>query len=529
MSLKEYRKKRKFHRTPEPKGKESGSGTKTLRFFVQKHDATRVHFDFRIELDGVLKSWAVPRGPSMNPLDQRLAVRVEDHPIEYGSFEGVIPKGNYGAGTVMLWDSGTYVDRATGGGPDQLKILREGLAKGRLTLVLSGKRLKGEFALVRLRTSRSESNAWLLIKKRDSSARFSLVPTVKDSDRSIASKRTMSQIDHQSKGGKAVWISKRPLQRAIPKTSDKPPISHKDKVFWPKEGFTKGDLVQYYERISPYLLPHLKDRPESLRRQPDGLRNPGFFQKDMVGFVPRRIMTKKIFSQSTGKTVNYVLCQDQWTLLYLVNLGCIEFNPWLSRADHLDKPDFVVIDLDPDGNSYNEVVKVAKEVHKVLTLAGVKSWAKTSGASGMHICVPTKARYDFDTTRRFAELVCQIVHQRFPDLTSIERNPARRRKKIYLDFLQNRRGQTLAAPYCVRPLPGAPVSTPLKWSEVKTGLKPSSFTMFNIERRLKRVGDLWRPLLHSTTTSNNLEIGSKRLLKLLHTSPPSVPSKKRKV
>lgn len=526
MSLIEYRKKRKFATTPEPRGRLGGKG-KTLRFFVQKHDASRVHFDFRIELDGVLKSWAVPKGPSMNPLDQRLAIRVEDHPIDYGSFEGIIPKGNYGAGTVMLWDSGTYVDRVSGGGRDQIKVLREGLAKGRLTIVLKGKRLKGEFALIKLKNRGKESNAWLLIKKRDASARFSIRPTVSEKDRSITSQRTMSQIDRQSVSGKDVWISKRAGQKKVsPATSEKPPLTHREKVFWPKEGYTKGDLFQYYEKISPHILPHLKDRPESLRRQPDGLRNSGFFQKDMVGFVPRRIATKKIFSPSSGKTINYILCQDQWTLLYLVNLGCIELNPWLSRKNSLDKPDYLVIDLDPDEHSYDDVVKVAKEVRLVLKSIGVESWAKTSGSSGMHICVPTHARYDYDTCRQFAEMVCGIVHERMPELTSVERNPARRRGKIYLDFLQNRRGQTLAAPYCVRPLPGAPVSTPLRWSEVKKGLDPASFTIFTVHQRIKRVGDLWSPLLNRST---NLGAAMKRLLKLQHIPKMTATPKKRKV
>jgi bifunctional non-homologous end joining protein LigD len=220
-----------------------------------------------------------------------------------------------------------------------------------------------------------------------------------------------------------------------------------------------------------------------------------------------------VSSASSGKTINYVLCQDKWSLLYLVNLGCIELNPWLSRRQSLEKPDLVVIDLDPDGNAFNEVVAIAKLVRKVLTKIGAESFCKTSGSSGLHICIPTGGRYDFDVGREFAESVCRVVHGLAPRNTSVERNPAKRVGRIYLDFLQNRRGQTLAAPYCVRPRPGATVSAPLKWSEVRAGLKPADFTVHNMSKRLARVGDLWKPLREVEV---DLPACRKRLSKFFH-------------
>jgi bifunctional non-homologous end joining protein LigD len=701
LSLKEYKRKRKFTKTPEPQPKvKQGKGA--LRFVVQKHDATRTHYDFRLELDGVLKSWAIPKGPSLTSGDPRLAVYVEDHPMDYGGFEGVIPKGNYGAGTVMVWDQGTYIERGSKGRADSEKALRAALEKGHLTFLLSGEKLEGEFALVKIRKKRpgDKGNAWLLIKKHDAHA--SRRDVLKE-DRSALTGRTMEAIAEQSEKKGAIWLpgkgyqggkarsrpaapkpkpatqstlsamprKQRPMEpafavrpptesgwsfeafgiglRAIAEVepaqtklysrtflsmekkfpsvvaglrtlgkravldgelvregkqsafvvsdllfidgkdlrskgwterrklleelklplplrlapssdkasevhagkmgfvvakrlsapyqngltkewvrfraatgkektsafaaSEKPPITHPDKIFWPKERITKGDLVAYYEKVADTILPYLVDRPQSMHRQPDGIRSEGFFHKDMSSFLPRRISTERVFSASSGRTINYVLCQDKWALLYMVNLGCIELNPWLSRRQNLENPDYVVIDLDPDGNPFKDVVKVARAVHAVLEKVGAESFCKTSGSSGLHICIPTDGKYGFDVGRLFAENVCKVVQAELPKLTSVDRNPAKRRGRIYLDFLQNRRAQTLAAPYCVRPRPGATVSTPLKWSEVKAGLSPEAFTIQTLPSRLKKLGDLWAPMLKNCV---DIESCAKQLLKKFH-------------
>jgi bifunctional non-homologous end joining protein LigD len=267
-------------------------------------------------------------------------------------------------------------------------------------------------------------------------------------------------------------------------------LSNPTKVFWPDEGWTKTDLAEYYRFVAPYILKHLRDRPESLRRYPDGIKGEAFFHKDVGALVPDWVETVPIDSDSGSDKV-YMLCQDEATLLYVVNLGCIDLNPWLSRLGSLEKPDYSVIDLDPEAIAFDKVVEAAMAVHEVLARANVPSLVKTSGATGMHIFVPLGGKYTYDQSRQFAELVATFAHQKLPDVTSLVRNPAQRQGRVYIDFLQNRRAQTLASAYSVRPFPGAPVSTPLEWEEVVPGLDPGNFTMFTLRERLERVGDLW--------------------------------------
>ncbi len=698
MSLREYNRKRKFQSTPEPKGKPAGRKG-ALRFVVQLHRASRLHYDFRLEMGGSFKSWAVPRGPSLNPMDQRLAVFVEDHPIPYGSFEGIIPRGNYGAGTVMIWDQGTYEERRTGdSGAAGEKAMLEGLERGHITFVLQGEKLNGEFALIRLK--RGDEKAWLLVKKRDGYSTYKTETETEEEARSAVTGRTMAEIAAQSEKKGDVWLPKRkqsklptrapkrttsnraetatatqaamprrvkpmlprlargelarkgwlfcrlagglraiaevephrvsihsktlmPFEVKFPKIAEAladtdvrvvldgeisrdgkryhvfdllfiggedlrsrplrerlarlkklaifgktillceqvvddgsrlsdeegeilardsasvyqsgvspdwleirgspasagseragkrpasagkrpapasalergPVFTHLGKVYWKREGITKGDLIDYYREVGPALLPHLADRPMSLHRFPNGSESAGFYQKDFTGYKPRFIETHRLFSESAGKSVDYVVCQNESTLLYLANLGCIEMNPWLSRKQDLEKPDYLVIDLDPDRQSFAQVVEVALEVRKVLDQAGAESFCKTSGATGMHICVPLQAGYDYEVARDFAEAVCRAVNKKHPAITTLERNPSKRGGRMYLDFMQNRIGQTLASPYSVRPRPGAPVSAPLRWSEVTRKLDPTAFTMATMPKRLDRLGDLWKPML----------------------------------
>ncbi len=272
-------------------------------------------------------------------------------------------------------------------------------------------------------------------------------------------------------------------------------LTNLDKVYWPDEGYTKGDLIEYYKSVSKLILPYLKNRPESLLRHPNGINSKGFFQKDMDSLPPDWVDTKKIYSESNDKDINYFLCNDEASLIYLANLGCIEINPWFSRVGSLTNPDYTVIDLDPEDISFDKVVETALAVKKVLDKAGAKSFIKTSGATGMHIYIPLGAKYDFDVAKDFAHLIGTIVNNEIPDFTSLERSPSKRQKKVYLDYLQNRKGQTLAAPYSVRPRPKAPVSTPLKWEEVKVGLDPTQFTIKTIHKRLDKTGDLFEGIL----------------------------------
>ena len=268
------------------------------------------------------------------------------------------------------------------------------------------------------------------------------------------------------------------------------------KLYWKKERITKGDMLNYYSQIAPYILPYMKDRPQSLHRHPDGINGMHFFQKDMRGKIPDWIETHESFSESTNETIQYMLCNNEAALLYMANLGCIEMHPWHSRAQKPDYPDYCLIDLDPDkSNTYDQVIEVANLIKQLLDDVGAECYPKTSGSTGLHIYIPLGAKYSYDQSKQLAELVVNLINQELPDFTSVLRNPSKRKGKIYLDFLQNRESQTAAAAYSLRPKPNAPVSTPLDWSEVKKGLTSSTYTMHNIFDRLKDVGDLFQPIL----------------------------------
>jgi bifunctional non-homologous end joining protein LigD len=281
-----------------------------------------------------------------------------------------------------------------------------------------------------------------------------------------------------------------------PGTLGEPALTNLDKVYWPQEGYTKGDLIAYYREVAPVILPYLRDRPQSLHRHPNGIAGESFFQKDVSRRPPPAwVQTVTVPRESGAKETTYVLCQDEASLLYLANLGCIELNPWNSRVGSLERPDYLVIDLDPEDVPVSRVIEAAVAVRKTLDRCGVESHCKTSGKRGLHVSVPLGARYDYDQARQFAEIIANLVHGQLPASTSVVRSPALRQGRVYLDFLQNRRGQTLAAPYSVRPHPGATVSAPLKWSEVRKGLDPAKFTMRTMAKRLDKIGDLWAPVL----------------------------------
>ena len=269
-----------------------------------------------------------------------------------------------------------------------------------------------------------------------------------------------------------------------------------NKLYWKKEGITKGDMLNYYAQIAPYILPYMKDRPQSLHRHPDGINGMSFFQKDIRGKVADWIPRHESFSESNNETIEYMVCNDEATLLYMANLGCIEMHPWHSRTQKPDNPDYCLIDLDPDkSNTYEQVMESAHLVKQLLDDVGADCYPKTSGSTGLHIYIPLGAKYSYDQSKQLAELIVTIVNGELPNTTSVLRNPEKRKGKIYLDFLQNRESQTVAAPYSLRPKPNAPVSTPLDWSEVKKGLTSSTYTMHTIFDRLKETGDLFYPVL----------------------------------
>lgn len=270
-----------------------------------------------------------------------------------------------------------------------------------------------------------------------------------------------------------------------------------NKVFWPEEGITKGMVIDYYLQMAAYILPYLKNRPESLKRNPNGMLDQGFFHKDAGDEAPSWVKTFSIFSESTKKEIDYIICNNKATLTYLNNLGCIELNPWNSTINSIDKPDYLIIDIDPSKkNTFEHVIEVTNAFKAFLDKAKARSFCKTSGATGMHVYIPMGKKYDYEQVRNFAEFLCIQVNEELPRLTSMERNLQKRgNNKIYLDYLQNRKGQTVASVYSLRPHPGATVSTPLEWNEVKSGLHPTDFNIHTILQRIEKKGDIFSDLL----------------------------------
>ncbi len=274
-------------------------------------------------------------------------------------------------------------------------------------------------------------------------------------------------------------------------------LTHLDKLYWPGEGITKAQVIDYYNTIHPYIQPYLRNRPESLRRTPNGIKDEGFFQKDAENIAPEWAELVILYSESARKDIHYLLCNNKATLLFLANLGCIELNPWNSRIDSLEQPDYLVMDIDPsDKNSFDQVVEICLVLRDILESIHLQGCCKTSGASGMHIYLPLGRKYDYEQCRELARLLAQVVVNKAPSLATIERSLSKRAPdKIYIDHLQNKKGQTLATAYSLRPRKGATVSAPLEWKEVKKGLSPQQFNIKNMGKRLQQKGDLFSPVL----------------------------------
>jgi bifunctional non-homologous end joining protein LigD len=760
--LSEYKRKRNPRKTPEPSGAVGRRPRKRLpTFVIQRHAARRLHYDFRLERDGVLASWAVPKGVPLEPGEQHLAVHVEDHPLDYAGFEGEIPKGEYGAGTVEIWDRGTY------------ELLEE-KSDGGLTVRLHGERLQGTWALVPAKLSGDPKN-WLILRKRsdDSAAtagsrrtyramlatlseelprgqgwlfepkwdgyravayvrggdarlvsrngndltqRFSTVarelpkamrspdcvvdgevvaldgngrasfsamqqgrpgtrlvyeifdvleldgrplvdlPLTERRERlealvtphagvqvsgvfddgealldaareqgleGVMAKRPVSRYQEGKRsrdwlkvkthgrqefvicgwtkgqgrrersfgslvlgahiGGELTWVGNcgtgfserdidellaklEPLRRDEPtfRTVPKMPkvrkgdvvwvepdlvcevefaewthdghlrapsyvglrddklapevrregpvasverhgghdvkLSNLDKPFWPDEGITKGDLIDYYRAVAPVLVPHLRDRPFTMRRYPDGAYGKAFFQKDAPSHMPEwierfRVQVSTRESPRRRRWIQAPLVNDEAALLWMANMGCIDMNTWYSRVDKPDRPDFVLFDLDPSPDvGFRETVQVASLVKEALDSLGLASFPKTSGADGIHVLVPVERRHTYDDTREFCEIVAGAIARTHRGLATTEWSKSKRRG-VLVDANQNGEGKTIASVYSVRPKPGAPVSTPLRWSEVNESLDPTAFTMEAVLDRIRRHGDLFEGAL----------------------------------
>jgi bifunctional non-homologous end joining protein LigD len=274
-------------------------------------------------------------------------------------------------------------------------------------------------------------------------------------------------------------------------------LTHQDKIYFPEDEVTKGDIVEYYQSVAEYILPYLKNRPLSLNRFPNGIEKQGFYQKDAGDHIPEWIKTTKVFSDSTDEYIDYIICNDKATLAYLNNLGCIDMNPWNSALPDLEHPDYLVLDLDPSKkNTFDDVIETALQVNEVLQSIKVEGYCKTSGSTGIHIYIPMGGDYDFDQVKDFAHILMKQVNEKLPEITTLERSLQKRStNKIYMDYLQNRQGQTLASVYSIRPKEGASVSMPLEWEELKPGLKPTDFNIHNALERIKEKGDLFKPVL----------------------------------
>jgi bifunctional non-homologous end joining protein LigD len=509
LGLETYHKKRDFRRTPEPEGKVSKVDRR--RFVVQEHHASKLHFDFRLEMGGVLKSWSVPRGPSLDPSDKRLAVETEDHPVEYLKFEGHIPKGEYGAGEHMIWDEGAY---KLLGGKDALAALEA----GRINFELRGKKLRGAWNLVRLG---GREGQWLLMKARDEHAEEGWKLELRMADESFEKKERQSKKSKESsaakKGVKTYSTGAKTKGKAVSagtafkaKTlsgelyvkvgGDRLPLTNLDKVYWPDEGYTKGDLIRYYYEVSKYILPYLKDRPLIMKRYPNGINGGSFHQHD-VNEAPDFVRTAEIDVEE-GHKVDYIVGDDLQTLLYMANLGAIERHPWNSRVSDLEHPDWFVFDLDPTNVEFEEICDVALSTREILSGLGLEAYVKTSGSRGIHVYVPLKPVHEYEEVASFAARVAELVVEANPSIATVERSlKKRKRRALYVDHMQNARGKSVVAPYSVRPKPSASVSAPLEWEEVeRKKITIQDFTIKNMLRRIERKGDLFKPVLKKRQT-----------------------------
>ncbi len=659
-SIDDYKKKRDFGKTPEPSPGEAGARGDEPVFVVHRHDASRLHYDLRLEMEGVLRSWAVPKGFSYDPADKHLAIRTEDHPLEYEHFSGVIPPGQYGAGTMTIWDRGVYEVVLADSGP-------EAVASGELKVILRGRKLRGEWHLVKTKQGPRD---WLLFKSKDryagtprssalgvdlEGATRSAMPdalepmtpagtteafsdpdwlfemgfagrramlakdgevvTVRgvraavaelqeaaltlraeralldgvlvipddagrpsqalldarlagENDRPLvfyafdalyfdefdlrplplvdrkAALRAMLPptpallfVDHVPGSGEELVtaVEAAGLPSVIAKRADSPYVegasdswreipvtpaedaagmrvgealtkirpsrdrsrvkyTNLEKVYWPAEGFTKGDLIAYYERVADLIVLYLRDRPLHMNRYPDGIEGKNFYQKNVRDLIPEWVETVPV-KEDGEESVQYMMCNEPDTVRLLANLGSIDFHPWMSRRGSLDAPDYAVIDLDPKEAPFTHVIEIARKTGEILHEVGLRPLLKTSGASGLHIHIPLAEGYTYEQARMFCEAVARVVARDLSDIATVERVIGKRAGKVYVDFGQNRRGQTIVPPYVVRPVRGATVSTPLAWSELEEDLHPSQFTIQTVPPRIDAKGDLFEPLL----------------------------------
>lgn len=448
--LTKYNNKRNFNITSEPIGKILKKNKK-LTFCVQHHIARKDHFDFRLEYNGTMSSWAIPKGPSYNPKDKRLAIKVEDHPISYKNFEGTIPKGEYGAGTVMLFDLGYY------------KIIK--YEKNLIKVILYGKRLKGMWTLTHFK-----DDNWLLIKDHDFYENYIDITKYK---RSIKTNRTMKKIKDNEKKKEILLTS--PNKKII-------------------GNITKKVIFNYYKKVAPYMMPYLENRIISVVRAPSGINNKIFFKKHLEN--QKRYLEKINISSKNDKEKDYYYILDEIGLLSEVQMNSYEFHIWGSNASNKNKPNMMVFDLDPDKSlSLDKLRLGVKYLKEILDNLNLKLFLKTSGGKGYHICIPFKNNLTWKKFYKISEDIANIIENTHSELFTTNNRKEKRKNKIFIDYLRNQKSATFVAPYSVRLRKNAPVSMPIAWNELDK-IKPNEITIYKAIKRLKKK-DPWKDFFTS--------------------------------
>jgi bifunctional non-homologous end joining protein LigD len=495
-----YQGKRDFARTPEPAGAPADVPAEGLcRFVVQRHRARRLHYDLRFEIGGVLVSWAVPKGPTLDPNVKRTAVHVEDHPIEYLDFEGVIPHGEYGGGDVIVWDRGTWEPHGT---DDPAAAV----AAGELHADVHGHKLNGRLVLVRRGHGSSDSGPWLLLHKRDEYAVEGWEP--EDHPLSVLSGRTNDAVKADPE---RLWRSDLPASEAS--IALRPPaiagpgademgalddmgaggtwevfgrrlrLTNLEKVLFParpgEEPVTKREFVGYAARIAPVVLPYLTGRALNMNRYPGGAGAQGFWHKQLPEHAPDWIPRWDNPEASQGKTTTYLVVDEAAALVWAANFGALEWHAWTSRTDEQRLPTYALIDIDPgSATSWDDVLVLARLHRTALDHLGVRAQPKLTGRRGIQIWVPIARGPGFDETRAWAEQLSRAIGAVVPDLVSWKWDVRERAGLARLDYTQNVHNKTLVAPYSPRAAAGAPVSTPIEWDELDDpALRPDAFTI----------------------------------------------------
>jgi len=482
-SIRTYRAKRDFSVTHEPAASETHSRAGAPIFVIQKHQAHRagLHYDFRLEHDGVLWSWAVRKGPSLDPKDRHVAVHVEDHPLDYAEFAGNIPDGQYGAGKVEIWDRGTW---------EPLNDPDEGMRKGDLTFALHGQRLNGRFHLVRLRPKPSERRRqenWLLFKGHDEAeqagADANTIEHAMNQPRSPRKKAASIGAPKQRTAAARNVTARGPMAGSIEIAGVA--MTHPDRELWP--GITKRDLAQYWVMVANHALPGLAKRPLAIVRCPDGIDGERFFQKNGRGTLPDGIREDRI------GTSPYIAIDGLRGLIGMAQISAIELHPWGAAEADPYHPDRLVFDLDPgDGVPFAHVALAARHVRDRLQQLQLTSFCRTTGGKGLHVVVPIAPKADWEAVRLFCRTFAEILSEERPTRFLATVKKADRRGRILLDWLRNAPGATAVGSFCPRARPGAMVATPLAWDEVTEKLDPAIFTLRSVPERLEKpASDPW--------------------------------------